>query len=43
MKLSVTNLGKQYRQDFWGLKDFSLDVGPGILGLSGPMEQASPP
>ena len=36
MKLSVTNLGKQYRQDFWGLKDFSLDVGPGILGLLGP-------
>jgi ABC-2 type transport system ATP-binding protein len=36
MKLSVTNLGKQYRHDFWGLKDFSLEVGPGILGLLGP-------
>lgn len=36
MKLSVTNLGKQYRHDLWGLKDFSLEVGPGILGLLGP-------
>src|SRR5512145_368542 len=36
MKLTVTNLGKQYRRDFWGLKDFSLEVGPGILGLLGP-------
>jgi len=36
MKLTVTNLGKQYRRDFWGLKDFSLEVGSGILGLLGP-------
>jgi len=36
MKLTITNLGKQYRRDFWGLKDFSLDVQPGILGLLGP-------
>ena len=36
MKLSITNLGKQYRHDFWGLKDFSLEVGSGILGLLGP-------
>jgi ABC-2 type transport system ATP-binding protein len=36
MKLTVTNLGKQYRRDFWGLKDFSIEVGPGILGLLGP-------
>ena len=36
MKLRVTNLGKQYRRDVWGLKDFSLEVGPGILGLLGP-------
>jgi len=36
MKLSTSNLGKQYRRDFWGLKDFSLEVGPGILGLLGP-------
>lgn len=36
MKLTVTNLGKQYQRDFWGLKDFSLEVKPGILGLLGP-------
>lgn len=36
MKLVVTNLGKQYRRDFWGLKDFSMEVEPGILGLLGP-------
>jgi ABC-2 type transport system ATP-binding protein len=36
MNLVTTNLGKQYRRDLWGLKDFSLEVGPGILGLLGP-------
>ena len=36
MKISTTKLGKQYRRDLWGLKDFSLEVGPGILGLLGP-------
>lgn len=36
MHLTITNLGKQYRRDFWGLKDFSLDIKPGILGLLGP-------
>lgn len=36
MKLVVNNLGKQYRRDFWGLKDFSLEIKPGILGLLGP-------
>ena len=36
MELTVNNLGKQYKRDFWGLKDFSLDIKPGILGLLGP-------
>ena len=36
MKLIVTNLGKQYSRNFWGLKDFSLEIKPGILGLLGP-------
>jgi len=36
MNLVTTKLGKQYRRDLWGLKDFSLEVGPGILGLLGP-------
>lgn len=36
MKLNVSHLGKRYRRDFWKLKDFSLEVGPGLLGLLGP-------
>ncbi len=36
MKLKISQLGKQYRHDFWGLKDFSLEVQPGVLGLLGP-------
>jgi ABC-type multidrug transport system ATPase subunit len=36
MQLTVNNLGKQYKRDFWGLKNFSLDIKPGILGLLGP-------
>ena len=33
MQLTIHNLGKQYKSDFWGLKDFSLVITPGILGL----------
>jgi ABC-2 type transport system ATP-binding protein len=36
MKLTVNGLGKQYRRDFWGLRDFSIEIKPGILGLLGP-------
>jgi ABC-2 type transport system ATP-binding protein len=36
MKLTITDLGKQYRTDLWGLKNFSLDIKPRILGLLGP-------
>jgi ABC-2 type transport system ATP-binding protein len=36
MQLTVDNLGKQYQSDFWGLKNFSLEIKPGILGLLGP-------
>jgi ABC-2 type transport system ATP-binding protein len=36
MKITTTHLGKQYRREMWGLKDFSLEIGPGILGLLGP-------
>jgi ABC-type multidrug transport system ATPase subunit len=36
VKLSIKNLGKQYRHEFWGVKEFSLEVRPGILGLLGP-------
>jgi ABC-2 type transport system ATP-binding protein len=36
MKLTITNLGKQYRSDLWGLRNFSMEIKPGILGLLGP-------
>jgi ABC-type multidrug transport system ATPase subunit len=36
MNLSIENVSKQYRRDFWGLRDFSLELGPGVLGLLGP-------
>ena len=36
MKLKISQLGKKYRRDLWGLKDFSLEVQPGVLGLLGP-------
>lgn len=36
MKLTIEGVGKRYRGDFWGLKDFSLNLGPGVLGLLGP-------
>jgi ABC-2 type transport system ATP-binding protein len=36
MKLSIQNVSKQYRRDFWGLRSFSLDLGEGVLGLLGP-------
>ena len=36
MKLSLEGVSKLYSGQVWGLKDFTLDVGPGILGLLGP-------
>ena len=36
MKLVIDGVGKQYRGEFWGLKDFSIELGPGVLGLLGP-------
>ena len=36
MKLSLQGVSKLYSGKVWGLKDFSLEVGPGILGLLGP-------
>lgn len=36
MDLLINNVGKQYSGEVWGLKDFSLKLGPGILGLLGP-------
>lgn len=36
MKLVIENVSKVYKGNIWGLKDFSLELGPGILGLLGP-------
>ena len=36
MELLIDNIGKQYRRDFWGLRDFSLALYSGVLGLLGP-------
>ena len=35
MELLLEHLGKRY-DNVWGLKDFTLRVGPGVLGLLGP-------
>jgi len=36
MKLSISSLSKQYRRDFWGLRDFDIELTPGVIGLLGP-------
>lgn len=36
MELHIENVSKQYRRAVWGLRDFTLRLGPGILGLLGP-------
>lgn len=36
MKLSIQHVGKTYRGKVRGLDDFSLELGPGVLGLLGP-------
>jgi ABC-2 type transport system ATP-binding protein len=34
--LSIQGIGKQYPAKNWGLRDFTLEIGPGVLGLLGP-------
>ena len=36
MQLTIAHLSKQYRRDFWGLRDFDLELGSGVIGLLGP-------
>ena len=36
MHLTIQSLSKQYHRDFWGLRDFDLEVQPGVIGLLGP-------
>jgi len=36
MHLAIDNVSKRYPGDVWGLKGFSLEIEPGVLGLLGP-------
>lgn len=36
MKLTIEGAGKRYKGDFWGLREFSLELTAGVLGLLGP-------
>src|SRR5512137_1537973 len=36
MQLVIENAGKKYGRDFWALRNFALELGPGVLGLLGP-------
>ena len=36
MKLSIEAVSRRYSHDVWGLRDFSLELEPGVLGLVGP-------
>jgi len=36
LTLNIENVGKQYTRTFWGLSDFTLSLGSGVLGLLGP-------
>jgi len=36
LQLSVERVSKQYRGNLWALRDFSLELRPGVLGLLGP-------
>jgi len=36
MVMNIQNVSKQYNKKTWGLRDFTLEIGPGVLGLLGP-------
>ncbi len=36
MRLRIETVSQQYSQRVWGLRNFSLELGPGVLGLVGP-------
>ena len=36
MQLTIKNVGKQYRRNSRGLRNFTLELGLGVLGLLGP-------
>jgi ABC-2 type transport system ATP-binding protein len=36
MELIIESVSKRYKGEIWGLRDFSLELKPGVLGLVGP-------
>jgi ABC-type multidrug transport system ATPase subunit len=36
LQLSIENVSKRYGHDHWALRNFTLQLGPGVLGLLGP-------
>ncbi len=36
MQLQIEKISKKYTRTFWGLRDFNLELTPGVLGLLGP-------
>jgi ABC-type multidrug transport system ATPase subunit len=36
MRLVIDGVSKQYKGNVWGLRDFSLQLEPGVLALVGP-------
>ena len=36
MKLDIQGVSKQYERKVWALRNFTLELGPGVLGLLGP-------
>jgi ABC-2 type transport system ATP-binding protein len=36
LKLTIERVSKQYARKVWALRNFSLELGPGVLGLLGP-------
>ena len=36
MNLKIDTVSKRYKGDVWGLRDFQLELRPGVLGLLGP-------
>ena len=34
--LHISGIGKRYKGDVWGVKELTLEIGPGVLGLVGP-------
>ncbi len=36
MRLTIKDVSKRYKGGVWGLREFNLELGPGVLGLIGP-------